>query len=128
MSTFSDESEWEVEEIRQRRVHDGRIQYLVKWANYPEASSTWTDEDCLNCPEKVVSFFERMAQEKAPPPPARILPTKFISHAIDAGKLFFELLYSDGTTRPMTTQEAKRGSVTLLLEYLEGITALRIEE
>lgn len=38
--------ECEVEAIRGRREHEGVLQYLVKWAGYPEVTNEWLSLVC----------------------------------------------------------------------------------
>jgi hypothetical protein len=33
--------EYEVEAIRGRRVHEGSLEYLIKWKGWPEKSNEW---------------------------------------------------------------------------------------
>jgi hypothetical protein len=132
MTTNEDEIEYEVEEIRDRRVYDGKIQYFVKWAGYPEASSTWTDESSLpNCPGQLANFFTvvkaKRKKQKEAPKLLTIRPVKFVSHGVDGGRLFFTLLFSDGFTKTLSVDSAKRDHIALLFDYLESITAFKLE-
>lgn len=44
----SDSPQWgEIEEVRDRRVRNGRTYYLIKWKDCPEESNTWELEDNL---------------------------------------------------------------------------------
>jgi hypothetical protein len=37
----SDESNYEVERILERRTRNGKLEYRVKWSGYPLSQSTW---------------------------------------------------------------------------------------
>jgi hypothetical protein len=49
-----DEEEFEVEEIRQSRVHKRRTEYLVKWKGFTKCS--WIRKSNLQCDELVAAF------------------------------------------------------------------------
>ena len=50
--------EYEVEEIRDARLHRRKLQFLVKWVGYNEP--TWQPApDLLNVPERVKEFYEK---------------------------------------------------------------------
>jgi hypothetical protein len=36
---------YEVEKIEEHRVNQGRLEYFVKWKNYPQSENTWERED-----------------------------------------------------------------------------------
>lgn len=54
-----DPDEYEVEEIREKSLRDGRIEYLVKWAGWPSEYNQWVDKDDINAPELIRKFEAR---------------------------------------------------------------------
>jgi len=53
----SDEGdEYVVENIVNKRVVKGKVQYFVKWEGFPDADNTWEPEENLSCPEKVEEY------------------------------------------------------------------------
>ncbi|THH07173.1 hypothetical protein EW145_g3557 [Phellinidium pouzarii] len=54
-----EEEEWEVEEILDSRIYQGKLQFLVKWKGYTDESNTWEAErNCANSPELVKKFYK----------------------------------------------------------------------
>jgi hypothetical protein len=53
------DEEFEVESIKDCRVHGGVIEYLVNWKGYSEAEATWEPVGNLDCAEKVSEFHNR---------------------------------------------------------------------
>jgi hypothetical protein len=127
MAPPDSDREWEVDYIRDRRIRLGRVEYLVKWTGYPVAASTWQDEEDLKCSNLIQQFEKRYLEEKkANQTQALALPTKVMSHKVSGGTLSFLLSFSDGSTIWVSARDAKRKSITILLEYLEGITAFPV--
>ncbi len=66
-----DGAEYEVEEVLDDRVQDGRRQYFIKWQGYDASFNTWEDEDhCENCPEILKAYITRRYHD---------FPDKFLS-------------------------------------------------
>jgi hypothetical protein len=55
--TVQGEVEYEVEAIRDSRIHRGQLQYLVRWKGFSPADDTWEPErNVANAPEKLAEF------------------------------------------------------------------------
>jgi len=51
--------EYEVEKIENSRVHQGRLQYLVKWKGYPVSDNTWELQVHLKNVQKHIDEFHK---------------------------------------------------------------------
>lgn len=58
--------EYEVEKVVDKRIHKGKVEYLLKWKGYPPSDNTWESEDNLDCQELVQDYEERRRLEKKP--------------------------------------------------------------
>ena len=47
LELVSDEDEWEVEQILDRRTRKGELQYKVKWKDWPKENDQWLSEENL---------------------------------------------------------------------------------
>jgi chromobox protein 5 len=50
------EEEYVVEKILKKRVKNGRVEYYLKWKNYPDTDNTWEPEDNLDCHDLLIAF------------------------------------------------------------------------
>jgi len=59
-----EEEEYEVEKVVNKRVVKGKIQYFIKWKNFPDTDNTWEPDENLECPELIEQYEKKIAAEK----------------------------------------------------------------
>ncbi|KAL9966129.1 hypothetical protein ACROYT_G024153 [Oculina patagonica] len=62
----TEEEEYEVEKVVDKRFHKGKVEYLLKWKGYGSDENTWEPEDSLDCPELLQEYERNRAKEKKP--------------------------------------------------------------
>ncbi|KAI3957601.1 hypothetical protein MKW92_027765 [Papaver armeniacum] len=54
-----DEGFYEIEDVRKKRVHKGKTQYLIKWLGWPESDNTWEPIENLQACLDVIAEFDK---------------------------------------------------------------------
>lgn len=62
----TEEEEYEVEKVVDKRIHKGKVEYLLKWKGYSSDDNTWEPKDSLECPELLQEYERNRALGKQP--------------------------------------------------------------
>ncbi|XP_055629750.1 chromobox protein homolog 3-like [Toxorhynchites rutilus septentrionalis] len=60
-----DAKEYEVEQILDRRIRRGKVQFLIKWKGCNHSENTWEPEEHLNCLNLLERFRNECAEKSA---------------------------------------------------------------
>ena len=63
-SEHSEDSVFEVDRILAERTQNGRAEYLIRWADYPEERSSWEPKDQFRDQDPLDDWMTRKVREK----------------------------------------------------------------
>jgi len=58
------EEEYSVEKILDKRVKQGKVEYLIKWEGYDDSENTWEPQENLDCPDIIKKFEDTYKSKK----------------------------------------------------------------
>lgn len=60
-----EEEVYQVEKVVDKRMHKGRVEYLLKWKGYGDNEMTWEPQDNLECPDLIEAYEKKIREKEA---------------------------------------------------------------
>ncbi|KPJ15848.1 Chromobox protein-like 3 [Papilio machaon] len=108
--------EFSVEKVLDRRIKNGKVEYLLKWKGYSDEDNTWEPEDNLDCPELISAYEEaRLKKEREAIPnvteSVEETPTRKRSRRADKKKKIDEVEKPRGLNRGLAPEKIVAGQL-----------------
>ena len=58
------EEEYVVDQLLDKRIKNGKVEYLISWQGYGPDENTWEPKANLDCPELIKDFEEKIKEKK----------------------------------------------------------------
>ena len=65
-SESGSDAEFVVEKVIDKRIRQGKVEYLLKWRGYASDDNTWEPKDNLQCSELVEAYEKSHQKPKVP--------------------------------------------------------------
>ncbi|XP_045535326.1 chromobox protein homolog 1 [Papilio machaon] len=106
--------EFSVEKVLDRRIKNGKVEYLLKWKGYSDEDNTWEPEDNLDCPELISAYEEARLKKEAIPNVTESVeetPTRKRSRRADKKKKIEEVEKPRGLNRGLAPEKIVAGQL-----------------
>lgn len=60
--------EYVVDQLLDKRIRNGKVEYLISWKGYGPEENTWEPKNNLDCPDLVKEFEEKIKKKKGSGP------------------------------------------------------------
>uniref|UniRef100_A0A1B0A3S2 Chromo domain-containing protein n=1 Tax=Glossina pallidipes TaxID=7398 RepID=A0A1B0A3S2_GLOPL len=120
--------EYIVERVEGKRIVNGCVQYLLKWAGYDSSANTWEPVENLNCPGLVARFEEtafenEFLDEMEAESESRegLEPLKILGLTLIQKRLIFLMQWKDDRGLSfLTAEEAYSKYPQIVIKFYEG--------
>ena len=102
----SDDLEYEVEAILDRRTRRGITEYFLKWKGYADAYNTWEPIDNLACHEMVMAFEEGRHLDKR----QKTIPSEYTKSTPSKGSTSGSRTLHSGASSPVSNGSSSSSS------------------
>ena len=63
---MAEEEEYSVDKIQDKRIANGKVEYLLSWRGYGPEENTWEPKENLDCSDVIKAFKDSLKDKKRP--------------------------------------------------------------